>query len=103
MARLIEEIDTLTPVFSSHSSQWRSKVASSFSWSCFHRVLFCSGVARMRRFLPVEVPGERSLPSRLILSQRFRVVREMRKVSTTSLLGIPRSTAATALTLRSFE
>ena len=103
MARLIEEIDTLTPVFSCQSSQWRSKVASSFSSSCFHRVLFCSGVARMRRFRPVEVPGERSLPSRLILSQRFRVVREMRKVSTTSLLGIPRSTAASALILRSFE
>ena len=57
----------------------------------------------MRRFLPVETPGERSLPSVLILSQRFSVVREMEKISTTSLLGIPRSTAATALILRSFE
>ena len=103
MARLIEEIDTLTPVFSSHSWQWRSKVASSFSSSCFHRVLFCSGVARMRRFLPVEVPGERSWPSLLFLSHRLSVLREMEKVSTTSFLGIPRSTASTALILSSFE
>jgi len=103
MARLIVEIDTRTPVFCSQSSQWRSKVASSFSSSCSHKALFCSGVERMRRFRPVENPGERSLPSLLILSQRFRVVRETRKVWTTSLLGIPRSTAATALTLRSFE
>jgi hypothetical protein len=57
----------------------------------------------MRRFLPVEVPGVRSLPSLFILSQRLSVVREMEKVSTTSLLGTPRSTAATALILRSFE
>ena len=103
MARLIVEIDTLTPVRSSQSSQWRSKVASSFSWSCFHRAFFCSRVERMRRFRPVENLGERSLPSLLILSQRFSVVRETRKVSTTSFLSIPRSTASTALTLRSFE
>ncbi len=57
----------------------------------------------MRRLLPVEVPGERSLPSLLILNQRFSVVREMEKISTTSFLGIPRSTAASALILRSFE
>ena len=57
----------------------------------------------MRLFRPVEVPGERSLPSLLILSQRLSVVREMEKVATTSLLGMPRSTAFTALILRSFE
>ena len=67
------------------------------------RSLFSSSVERIRRFRPVENLGERSLPSLLILSQRFRVVREMEKVSTTSLLGIPRSTAARALILRSFE
>ena len=55
------------------------------------------------RLLPVESPGERSLPYLLILSQRLRVVSEMEKISTTSLLGIPRSTAARALILRSFE
>ena len=107
MARLIEEIDTLTPVFSSQSSQWRSKVASSFASSWLHRSLPSSGVARMRRFRPVEMPGERpgerSLPSLLILSQRLRVVREMENVSTTTFLGMPRSTASTALILRSFE
>ena len=103
MARLIVEMDTRAPARSSQSSQWRSRVASSFSWSWLHRSLFCWRVERMRRFLPVETPGERSLPSVLILSQRFSVVREMEKISTTSLLGIPRSTAATALILRSFE
>ncbi len=103
MARLMVEMDTPTPVRSSQSSQWRSRVASSFSSSCFHKAFFCWSVARMRRFRPVENLGERSLPSLLILSQRFSVVREMEKVSTTSPLGIPRSTAATALTLRSFE
>ena len=71
------------------------------SW--LHKAFFSSGVARMRRLLPVEMPGERSRPSLLILSQRLRVVREMRKVPRTSLLGMPRSTAATALDLRSFE
>ena len=97
-------MDTRVPVFCSHSSQWRSRVASSFSSSWPHRSLFSSRVERMRRLLPVETPGERSLPSLLILSQRLRVVREMEKVFTTSLLlGMPLSTAATALLLRSFE
>lgn len=103
MARLIVETDTNTPVFCSQSSQWRSRVASSFSSSCFHKASFSSSVARMRRLLPVETPGERPLPALLILSHRLSVVRETEKVSTTSLLGIPRSAAATALTLRSFE
>ena len=57
----------------------------------------------MRRLLPVETPGERSLPALLILSHRLSVVRETEKVSTTFILESPRSTAATALTLRSFE
>jgi hypothetical protein len=49
-------------------------------------------------------PGERSLPSLLIFSQRLRVVRETEKICTTSsLLGMPRSTAARALILMSFE
>jgi|GraSoiStandDraft_4_1057263.scaffolds.fasta_scaffold243568_2 hypothetical protein len=103
MARLIAERETLTPRSSSHISQWRSKVASSFSSSCSRKARSSSAVARMRRFRPVEVPGERSSPSLLFLSQRLSVVRETEKVSTTSLLGMPRSTASTALTLRSFE
>jgi hypothetical protein len=97
------ETDTLTPVFSSQSSQWRSKVASSFFSSWLHRSPSSSGVERMRPLLPVESPGERPLPSLLILSQRLRMVSEMEKISTTSLLGIPRSTAARALILRFFE
>jgi hypothetical protein len=103
MARLMAETDTRTPVFCSHSSQWRSKVASSFASSCSHKSLSSSGLERMRRLLPVESPGERSLPSLFILIQRLRVVREMEKISTTSFFGMPRSTALTALILRSFE
>jgi hypothetical protein len=103
MARLIAETETLTPDFSSHSSQWRSKVASSLASSCSHSARLSSCVARMRRFRPVEVPGERSSPSLFFLSQRLSVVREMEKVWTTSFLGIPRSTASTALILSSFK
>jgi hypothetical protein len=52
------------------------------------------------------------LPSLFILSQRLSVVREMQKDAQgwrrsqrapSLLLGIPRSTVATALILRSFE
>lgn len=103
MARLIAEIDTLTPVLVSHIWQWRSKVASSFSSSCSHKRLSSWAFERMRRFRPVEVPGERSWPSLLFLSQRLSVLIETQKVSTTSFLGMPRSTASTALVLRSFE
>jgi hypothetical protein len=103
MARLIAEIDTLTPVLPSHISQWRSKVASSCSSSCSHKRLSSAAVERMRRLRPVEVPGERSSPSLLFLSQRLSVLSETEKVSTTSFLGMPRSTASTALVLRSFE
>ena len=80
MARLMAETDTVTPVSCSHSSQWRWRVASSFASSCSHNALSSSGVERMRRLLPVETPGERSLPSLLIFSQRLRVVREMEKI-----------------------
>jgi hypothetical protein len=71
--------------------------------SCTHSARSSASVARIRRLRPVEVPEERSWPSLLFLSQRLSVVREIEKVSTTSLLGMPRSSASTALTLRSFE
>jgi PAS domain S-box-containing protein len=44
--------------------QWRSRVASSFSSSCFQRRRFSSGVARIRRLRPVEGLGSRSSPAR---------------------------------------
>ena len=103
MARLIAEGETLTPRRSSHIWQCSLRVASSLASSCSQSARSSSSVARMRRFRPVEVPGERSRPSLLFLSQRLSVVREMEKVSTTSFLGMPRSTASTALVLRSFE
>ena len=64
IARLMVANDTLTPVALSHSSQWRSRVASSFSSSCSHRARLCSEVARMRRLRPVEGLGSRSSPWR---------------------------------------
>jgi hypothetical protein len=90
MARLIAEGETLTPRSCSHISQWRSRVASSLASSCLHRASFSSALARMRRFRPVEVPGERSSPSLLFFSQRLRVVRETEKVSTTTFLVLLR-------------
>jgi hypothetical protein len=95
--------ETATPVLCSHNSQWRLRVAVSFSRSCSCRASLCSGVAAMRRLRPVECLGERSLPSLLPFNQRLRVAREMPKVSTTSPLGSPRSRAASVLSLRSFE
>src|SRR5829696_141204 len=64
IARLMVANDTLTAVFCSHSWQWRSRVASSFSSSCSHRARLCSEVARMRRLRPVEGLGSRSSPWR---------------------------------------
>ena len=42
----------------------------------------------MRRLRPVEVPGERSSPSLLFLSQRLSVLSETEKIATTSFLGM---------------
>src|SRR5215213_5943588 len=52
---------------SSQSSQWRSSVAVSLSWSCFHKALSCRRSARMMGVHPVEVLGTRSVPSILRL------------------------------------
>ena len=57
----------------------------------------------MRLLRPGEGLGARSPPSRRRLSHRFTVGRETPKTRTTSALGSPRSTAASSLTLRSFE
>ena len=64
IARLIVARDTLALRRSSHSSQWRSRVASSFSSSCFHSACFSSEVARMCRLRPVEGLGSRWKPQR---------------------------------------
>jgi hypothetical protein len=56
--------ETLTPCFCFHSSQWRSRVASSLFSSCSHSsARFSSAVARMRRLRPVEGRGSRSSPA----------------------------------------
>jgi hypothetical protein len=52
---------------------------------------------------PGEGLGATSPVSRLRLSQRRTVAKEMPKVSTIRALGSPRSTVASTLALRSFE
>src|SRR5829696_6571794 len=103
MARLIVAKDTRTPRAPSHSSQWRSRVASSFSSSCSHNARLSSALERMRRLRPPERFGSRSSPSRRRLTQRLMVERETPKSSETSSRGRPRSTAPSTRSLRSFE
>src|SRR5215218_398389 len=103
IARLIVANDTLTPRALSHSSQWRCRVASSFSSSCFHNARLSSAVERMRRLRPPERSGSRSSPSRRRLTQRLMVERETPNSSETSSRGRPRSTAPSTRSLRSFE
>jgi hypothetical protein len=102
-ARLMVATDTLAPPHSSHSSQWRSSVASSFSSSCLHRARRSSEVAQMEGVRPGE--GFGATPPVCLLRLRYlsMVGIETEKVLTTSLLGTPRSTAASAFDLRSFE
>src|SRR5829696_522902 len=101
-ARHIVGTETLSPCLLSHSLQWRSKVAPSFSSSCLHRALRFSMVA------PKGVrPGVRGGPifPVCLLKLRYlsRVGIETPKVLTTSFLGMPRSTAASTFSLRSSE
>ena len=74
IARLIVAMDTLAPCSRSHSSQWCSRVASSFPSSCSHNDarFSSSGVARMRRLRPVEEGlGARSSPPPAALDVAF--------------------------------
>src|SRR5215213_245100 len=103
IARLMVAIDTRTPRALSHNSQWRSKVASSFSSSCFHSARLSSALERMRRLRPVERLGSRSSPWRRRFTQRLMVEREIPNGRETSSRGEPRSTASSTRNLRSFE
>jgi hypothetical protein len=61
---------------------------------------------RIRRRVEASKPGPLKIhfsPSLRFLSQRLRVARETPKVSTTSLLGVPRSVAASTFSFKSFE
>jgi hypothetical protein len=89
IARLIVANDTLTPRALSHRSQWRSRVASSFSSSCFHNARLSSALERMRRLRPPERSGSRSSPSRRRLTQRLMLERETPNSSETSSRGRP--------------
>jgi len=97
------ETDTLAPPRSSHSSQWRSKVASSFSSSCSHKARLSCGVAKMEGVRPGEGFGA-ICPVRLLRLRYLSMVGiETPKVLITSVLGMPRSTASNTFSLRSSE
>ncbi len=104
MARLMVETETLTSwrLFS-HSSQWRSKVASSFSSSCLHRARLSSRVAQIEGVRPGEGFGASSPVCLRRLRYLSTVGIETPKVFTTSLLGMARSTASSTFNLRSSE
>src|ERR687897_1522164 len=102
-ARLMVETDTLAPPRSSHNSQWCASVASSFSSSCSHKARLSCGVAKMEGVRPGEGFGTRSPVCLLRLRYLSMVGIETPKVLTTSLLGIPRSTASSTFSLRSSE
>jgi hypothetical protein len=101
--RLIVEADTFTPRCRSHYSQWRSSVASRFSSSSRHSALRSSAFLQMLGVLPSEGLGATFPVSRLRLSQRRVAAKETPKRRTICALGVPRSTAASTLNLRSFE
>jgi hypothetical protein len=61
-ARLIVATDTLTPLSRSHSSQWRSRVASSSASSCAHRARLSTLEERMRGVRPGEGLGLSGTP-----------------------------------------
>ena len=101
MLRLIVASETPTPVSSSKASQCSFNVRSGF-------LSRCSGSHRLNASPFTEgLPGISWMATspvwRLLLSQRLMVERESPKRSWTSLLGTPRSMAASAFNLRSFE
>jgi hypothetical protein len=102
-ARLMVDTDTLAPWRSSHNWQWRSKVASAFSSSCSHRARRSPDVAKMEGVRPGEGFGANPPVCLLRLRYLSMVGIETPKVLTTSLLGMPRSTASSTFSLRSSE
>src|SRR5215213_7172482 len=95
--------EILTLCLLSHSSQWRSRVAASFSSSCLHRDLRSSMVAQIKGVRPGVRPGAISPVCLLCLRYLSMVGIETPKVRTTSFLAIPQSTASSTFSLRSSE
>src|SRR5215211_1345717 len=99
--RLIVASETSTPISSEKASQCSLRVRSEFLFRCSgsHRL----NASPLTEGLPGILWMSRSPVWRLLFSQRLMVERETPKSCWTSLLGMPRSMAASALNLRSFE
>src|SRR5215213_6629434 len=101
MFRLIVASETSTPVSSSKASQCSLRVRSGLPFRCpgSHRL----NASPFTEGLPAILWMATSPVRRLLLSQRLMVERDSPKRSWSSLLGTPRSKAASAFNLRSFE
>ena len=101
MLRLIVASETSTPISSSKASQCSLKVRSgfAFNWAGNHSLKALPFTEGLPGIFIVSTPPV----WRLRLSQRLMVEREIPKSSETSILGMPRSMAASAFNLRSFE
>jgi len=95
------EVETLCPNSSSKASLCSSRVRSSLASRCFgsHSL----SIAPFLAGLPGIALGCTSPVSLRLLSLRFMVGIDTEKVFATSSLGVPASTAASTLNLRSFE
>ncbi len=102
MARPTVEVETVSPNSSSKASRCSWRVRRSWFFSS------CSGshyssIAPFLEGRPGITLGCTSPVSRCLLSQRFMVGIDTEKVFATSSLGLPASTVASTLNLRSFE
>jgi hypothetical protein len=101
MALPMVEVETLCPNSSSKAWRCSSRVRSSLASRCCgsHSL----SITPLLEGLPGIGLGLTSPVSRRLFSQRFMVGIETEKVLATSSLGLPESTAASTLNLRSFE
>jgi hypothetical protein len=101
MALPIVDVETFCPNSSSNTWRCSSKVRSSLASRCLGS--HPRSIAPFLEGLPGIALGSTSPVWRRLLSQRFMVGIDTEKVLATSSLGIPESTAASTLNLRSFE
>src|SRR5215218_3995085 len=101
MALPTVEVETPSPKCSSKTWRCSSRVRSSLASRCLgsHSL----SIAPFLEGLPGIGPGSTSPVSRRLFIQRFMVGIDTEKVLATSSLGVPASTAASTLNLRSFE
>src|SRR5215217_7867307 len=101
MALPTVEVEIVCPNASWKAWRCSSRVRSSFASRCLgsHSL----SIAPFLEGLPGIGPGSTSPVSRRLFIQRFMVGIDTEKVLATSSLGVPASTAASTLNLRSFE